>query len=96
MGGVENGEKILELIKLNTAEIIIIELEFPNKKSIEYLKTLIAEFPDRKVLLIAPICHNGNTSTVIDTGVSGFILKKCNREDLFNALEHVAEDKKYC
>jgi len=95
VGGVENGDKLLAQIKMNEAEIIIIELEFPNSKSIEYLKSLNTEFPDRKVILIAPICRNGNTATIIETGICGFILKKCNREDLFNALEHVIENKKY-
>ena len=95
LGGLENGDKVLEQLKLNHADVILIELEFPNKKSIEYLKTLTTEFPDRKILLIAPICHNGNTSIVIETGICGFILKKCNREDLFTAIDHVAEDMKY-
>jgi len=95
LGGIENGENVLEKLKLNRADIILIELEFPNTKSIKYLEKLHAEFPDRKILLVAPICNNGNTSTVIDTGINAFILKKCNREDLFNAIDHVAENKKY-
>lgn len=96
-GGAENGMEVFKRLKINKPDIIIIELEFPNKRSIEYLKKLNDQFPNQKTMLISAICNNGNISAVMDTGLSSFILKKCNKEDLFNAIEHVAEDKKfYC
>ena len=94
-GGAENGMEVFKRLKINKPDIIIIELEFPNKRSIEYLKNLNDQFPNQKTMLISAICNNGNISAVMDTGLNSFILKKCNKEDLFNALEHVAEDKKY-
>ena len=95
IGGAENGLEVIKRLKINRPEIILIELEFPNKRSIEYLSDLKIQFPNQNLMLISAICNNGNISAVMDTGLNSFILKKCNKEDLFNALDHVAEEKQY-
>jgi DNA-binding NarL/FixJ family response regulator len=95
IGGAENGEDTVRRLKIKPGEIVVIELEFPTNRSIEYLANLHYEFPDQRMVLISAICNNGNISAVMDTGIDAFILKKCNREDLYNTLEHAAEGKKY-
>ena len=60
VGGAENGDDTIRRLKINPCEIIVIELEFPTNRSIEYLSSIHVEFPDQKIVLISAICNNGN------------------------------------
>ena len=95
MCGVRNGEDLFKRIKINEPKIIIIELGVPNKIAVEYLKNLHSEYPFIQLMLISSICNNGNISSVMESGISSFLLKNCNKEDLFNAIDHLEDGKKY-
>ena len=91
MCGVRNGEDLFKRIKINEPKIIIIELGVPNKIAVEYLKNLHSEYPFIQLMLISSICNNGNISSVMESGISSFLLKNCNKEDLFNAIDHLED-----
>ena len=94
-GAAENGEEVIKRLQIHTPDIVLIELEYPNKRPIEYLSNIKSGFPEVKIVLISAICNNGNISAVMDTGLSSFILKKCTKEDLFSALDSVSDGKQY-
>ena len=95
LGGAKNGEDVFKRLKFENPKVIIIELGIPSKANIEYLKQINVEHPIPKTMLISSICNNGNISKIMDTGIQSFMLKSCNKEDFFNALSHLEDNKKY-
>lgn len=97
IGGAKNGEEVFKRLKFKLPKIILVELGIPNSKAIDYLRELHKEYPIPKKILISSICNNGKISKIMETGLDSFILKSCNKEDLFNALAHVEDNKQfYC
>ena len=95
IGGAKNTENVFKRLKFENPKIIIIEVGVPTSANIEYLEDLNVKYPLPKKMLISSVCNNGNISKIMDTGIQSFILKSCNREDFFNALAHMDENKKY-
>jgi NarL family two-component system response regulator LiaR len=95
IGGAKNSEDVFKRLKFENPKVIIIELGVPTTANIEYLNNLNTQHPHPKIMLISSVCNNGNISKIMDSGIQSFILKSCNREDFFNALSHIDENKKY-
>ena len=95
LGGAKNGEDVFKRLKFELPKVIVIEVGIPTTANIEYLIDLNTQYPHPKIMLISSVCNNGNISKIMDTGIQSFILKSCNREDFFNALSHMDDNKKY-
>jgi DNA-binding NarL/FixJ family response regulator len=95
LGGAPNGEDVFKRLKFELPKVIIIEMGIPTTANIEYLTDLNKGYPHPKKMLISSLCNNGNISKIMDTGIHSFILRNCNREDFFNALSHLDDNKKY-
>jgi DNA-binding NarL/FixJ family response regulator len=95
LGGAPNGEDVFKRLKFELPKLIIIEMGIPTTTNIEYLADLNKEYPLPKTMLISSLCNNGNISKIMDTGIHSFILRNCNKEDFFNALSHLDDNKKY-
>jgi DNA-binding NarL/FixJ family response regulator len=95
IGGARNGEDVYKRLKFEVPKVIIIEVGVPTTNNIDYLKDLNTQYPHPKIMLITSVCNNGNISRIMETGIQSFILKSCNREDFFNALSHLDDNKKY-
>jgi DNA-binding NarL/FixJ family response regulator len=95
LGGARNGEDVFKRLKFEIPKVIIIEVGVPTTANIEYLADLNVKYPHPKIMLISSICNNGYISKIMDTGIQSFILKSCNKEDFFNALSHLDDNKKY-
>jgi len=95
LGGARNGDDVFNRLKFTSPKILIVEISIPNAKYIRYLHDLHAEYPSVNVLLISNLCNHGNISRVMETGIISFILKGCTKEDLYNAISHIEEGKKY-
>lgn len=95
IGGAANGTEVLKRLKFKIPEIIIIEVSVPNSKAIDYLNEIHTEYPLSKIMLITALCNNGKVSKILESGITSFILRSCNKEDLFNALAHLVEGKNY-
>ena len=95
IGGARNGEDVYKRLKFEVPKVIIIEVGVPTTTNIDYLADLNIQYPHPKIMLITSVCNNGNISKIMDTGIQSFILKSCNKEDFFNALSHLDDNKKY-
>jgi len=95
LGGTKNGDDVFKRLKLKIPKYILIEIGIPSKKSIKYLSELHSEYPMQQIMLISSVCNNGHISKIMETGITSFLLKSCNKEDLFNAFAHLDEGKRF-
>ncbi|MDX3913863.1 MAG: response regulator [Pseudosphingobacterium sp.] len=88
---VDNGQKALEKIKENgrLPDVCLIEEDFATAK------LLLEKHPDLKVLISSTNDNEENVLDMLKTGVSGYILKYADPDELLTALKTLSENKKY-
>jgi len=88
---VDNGQKALEKIKEDgrLPDVCLIEEDFATAK------LLLEKHPDLKVLISSTNDNEENVLDMLKTGVSGYILKYADPDELPTAVKVLSENKKY-
>ena len=85
-----NGSRALELIRKNTPDIVLTDIQMPDLSGVEFTRGLKDEFPDIKILALSMFGNQEMISAMLEAGVSGYMLKNTGKEELVNALIKVA------
>jgi len=80
----------------NTAdEILILELNCPGRKDLDQIQKLVKSFPQVKILLLSLLPRINIGLQLLESGISGYLLKSCGEADLLSALNKITEHKPY-
>lgn len=82
----ENGEKLLERLKFDQPELILLDLDMPKLSGSEVLPILRQEYPDLKVLILTMHDEETMILRVMELGANGYLLKGMEPEELEAAL----------
>ena len=89
--GIRNSDKFVNLVadlKLNF-NYIIIELELVDDPAISYIQMIRSRFREVPLLILGNLTLSGKLNRLIETGISGFVLKQCNLQDLIYGLRNI-------
>jgi DNA-binding NarL/FixJ family response regulator len=78
VGSVDNGEGILEFVKKNPVDIILMETDLPKLNGITVLRYLKNDFPDVKTLFFSAQPEEVYGLNAIKAGASGYLSKTEN------------------
>lgn len=78
VGSVDDGEAVLEFIKKNPVDIILMEANFPKLNGLTVLRTLKNEYPDIKAIIFSGEPEEVYGINAIKAGASGFVSKAVN------------------
>ena len=95
IGYVTNGENVLSTIKLNRPDVLLLDLNLPNKNGVDILKDTKLLFPEIKVIILTMYNKESIVKKVKQFHADGFLLKNCSSEDLLNALDSVFESNTF-
>ncbi|NLW45743.1 MAG: response regulator transcription factor [Firmicutes bacterium] len=84
-------EKVLSL----KPNVVLMDLNLPDKSGIELTKELIENAPEANVLLLATNDDQRHISKIIKAGALGYILKDVNSNTLQEAIKAVAQGYAY-
>lgn len=87
--------QIEDLPSGSNEHILILELNCPTNREIEYITQLKIRFPAIRILVISLLPRHHIGITLIESGISAYILKSCGNRDLFTALNKIVEGKHY-
>ena len=90
-----NGQEVLEIVKSNPVDIILLDLSMPIIDGIETLKKL--QNSSTRIPVIMLSMHN-NESLIRNSykfGAKGFLFKTCSLSELLDAITTVLQNKKY-
>jgi DNA-binding NarL/FixJ family response regulator len=76
-------------------DFLILEMDLPGERDLGYIGSLAKSFTSLKILLISHLPNKQMTSKLLESGISGYLLKSCSRQDLLTALHKMSEDKPY-
>ncbi len=85
-----NGEDVLEILRNNTIDIVITDINMPGMDGLTLTKKIKEEFPSIKILALSMFGEHHTITEMINAGVSGYILKNTGKQELIFALQRIA------
>jgi len=91
----ENGEKILEFVKIRMPDIIIVDIDMPIKNGLEVCKLITQMEIDSKVIILTMYKDIEMLKVAFRNGAKGYLVKDNTSEELVDCIQTVMDGKKY-
>ena len=94
-GEANSGQELLEKIRENEYDVVILDISMPGKDGLDTLKELKAIHQDLPVLIFTVYPEEQYAVRVLKAGASGYINKESEPESLIEAIRKVSKGRKY-
>ncbi len=91
LGALSDANNILEEVKLNQPDVILMDIDLPGTTGREALKLVKSHFPEVEVIMLTVFDDNENIFDCILSGASGYLLKITPPEKIIEAIIEVKE-----
>ena len=91
IGQAENGKVLLDLVKKNVPDVILLDLDMPVMNGWETLDQLAKHYPKCKVVIVSMHFEGLLIKDLVKRGACGFLPKNSDFETLINAIHDVNE-----
>jgi DNA-binding NarL/FixJ family response regulator len=95
IGEASNGAELLEILKKETPDLVLMDIQMPVMDGIEATEKAIRMQPSLKILVLSMFGEEEFVYSMVDKGVSGFILKTADVKDLERGIRKVASGQEY-
>jgi two-component system, NarL family, competent response regulator ComA len=82
----DSGEKALEMTRTQHFDVMLFDLNMPNMTGIDLTKQVLHIVPDAAILIYTGFEFKNHFNLLIEAGVSGFVLKTANKEQLVTSV----------
>ncbi|HLK30306.1 MAG TPA: response regulator [Puia sp.] len=95
IGEAENGMQLLNLLKHNRPDVILLDIQMPVMDGISALTSIRKLHADMKVIILS--MHEGHSmvSTLMETGANGYLTKMADPESIYQAIKTCHEKNYY-
>jgi DNA-binding NarL/FixJ family response regulator len=94
-GTAGNGYEVLELTSKNDFDVCLLDINMPGLDGIETAKLLKEKKPGLKIIMLTTYDDSEIISELVNIGVSGYLLKNSDREELVEAVHKVMKGRHY-
>jgi two-component system, NarL family, response regulator DegU len=91
----ENGKELLTLMKYQQPDVAIVDLQMPVMDGTETCETIVAKYPDVKVIVLTMHDSEKYILHMMELGVHAFLLKNTEPEELEEAINAVIDKDFY-
>jgi len=95
IGQATNGRKAVDLAKELKPDIVIMDIAMPRMNGIEAAKRISRQLPQTKILILSMYSHEHYIQELLETGVSGYLLKDSSGRDIIKAIHAAMKDETY-
>ncbi len=95
MGHAMNAASCLAFLKRQEPDVILMDINLPDKSGIDLCKEVKALYPTIAVLGLSTFNQQPVIRNMIDNGASGYVLKNATKEELLTAIATVRIGKTY-
>ena len=95
IGEAANGEEVLDMIKREKPDLVIMDINMPQVDGIEATLNIRRKYPGIKVLILTMYNDAGFIKKMAEAGAHGFILKNTGSKELMLAIHLVMEGNTY-
>lgn len=89
------GTSAVELALSNEINVILLDINMPDKNGFDVCKAIKAEKADVKIIALTMHNEAAYISKMIKMGVDGYLLKTTSREEMLLAIETVMKGERY-
>ena len=82
IGVAENGQTVLELIKKNLPDVILMDIRMPELDGVLCTKAVKEKYPDVKIIILTTFDDDEYVFYALKYGASGYLLKGCSVQEL--------------
>lgn len=90
-----DGPSVLEFIKKDQPDILLLDVNLPGMSGIEVCKEIVTNHKATKVLAISMFNEESFVTEILNNGAMGYILKNTGREELLKAINTILSGKSY-
>ncbi len=94
-GEADNDLELLDLMKRQTADLVILDISMPNLRGLEAIPEIKAFHPQTKIIVLTMHRDRLYLSKALSAGANGYLLKEDADGQLFAAIEKVRRGKVY-
>jgi DNA-binding NarL/FixJ family response regulator len=95
IGVAENGAIFLDMLKKTVPDLVLMDIQMPVMDGIEATEKALALYPSLKILVLSMFGEEEYVYSMVDRGVSGFILKTSGLQDFERAVKKVLDGQQY-
>jgi len=94
-GTAGNGHEVMELVNKNDYDVCLLDINMPGMDGMEVAKLIKASKPDIKIIMLTTYNDREIISELIHIGVSGYLLKNSDKQELAEAIKRVMNGRYY-
>jgi len=95
VGEAASGDEALQVAAELQPDIVLLDLNMPGPGGIEVTRRLREQLPETRVLVLTVHEDEGLLREAIDSGASGYIIKRAVESELINAIRAVSRGEMY-
>jgi len=84
-----SGRQLLEFLKTQTADVVLLDISMPKPDGIETLKIIKQNYPTVNVIMLTQFGETRLVMHCMKHGAKGYVLKTCAKEELLEAIRTV-------
>ena len=89
-----DGQKAIDCLKSETADVAILDVEMPNQTGLEVLEWIKVNRPDVKVIIVTTFKRQGYFERAVKADVDAYVLKERSIADLMKTIRTVLAGQK--
>ncbi|WP_409254392.1 response regulator [Bacillus sp. SCS-153A] len=91
----DDGSEAIELVEKHNPDVVLMDINMPEKNGVEATQELVKKYPDTKVIILSIHDDENYVSHALKTGALGYLLKEMDSEALIEAVKVVAAGGSY-
>ncbi|MFL6557710.1 MAG: response regulator [Bacillus sp. (in: firmicutes)] len=91
----DDGCEALRLVEEFQPDVVIMDINMPQKNGVEATRELVAKYPDTKIIILSIHDDENYVTHALQTGAIGYLLKEMDADALIEAVKVVAEGGSY-
>ena len=90
LGEARNGREAVELARKLKPEVILMDLSMPEMDGLTATRTVVAELPEVKVIILTASDEDMNLFEAIRGGAQGYLMKNLEADEFFDMLDRAS------
>lgn len=95
VGEAKTGGEVIPLVTRLRPNLVFLDLYLPDQHGLEILKTLTAEFPETRVIILSSLEDPLVIRSVLQAGAAGYLFKDSQPDELHHAISKVCGGERY-
>lgn len=91
----DDGSDVVNLYRNNLPDVVLMDINMPEKNGVDATGDLISEFPDAKVIMLSIHDDESYVTHALKSGALGYMLKEMDADEIVEAIKVVAKGGSY-